>query len=112
MSYQVKWKSPDGGYSETNWSTVSELLVASPGIGFDVYILEDGSGNDKIVIPGYPSTTCTSSTYAADHHSLTLGTGGYCIYHNPATVGTWSVSLAATYSDATVDTASTTFTTT
>lgn len=117
QTFLVKWINPDGGYSETGWTVTSEVQITSSffGVSFDGYVLENASGVYKIVVPSVPHLACLSSTYAAPSLSITLGSyngNTYNLNLNPSTVGTFTVSLIITYSDATTDTGSTTYTTT
>jgi hypothetical protein len=119
QNFDIYWIAPDGGYSPSDGTVVSEAQIKSNSslfsVSFDAYVVQLTAGGYYIQVPSYPNLACHSSSYpAAQLHEVlgTVGTTNYNLHQNPSTVGTWTDTVTLRYTSGTDDSASATWSTT
>lgn len=119
QNFDIFWIAPDGGYSPSDGTVVSEVQIKSNSalftVTFDAYVVQLTAGGYYVQVPSYPNLACHSSSYpAAQFHDVLgqVGTNTYNLHQNPAGVGTWTDTVSLHYTSGTDDSASATWSTT
>lgn len=120
QNFNIFWIAPDGGYSPTDGTVVSETQIKSNSslfnVTFDAYVVQKTAGGYYVEVPSYPNLACHSSSYpAVQLHQVLgqVGTSTYTLHQNPSTVGSnFQVCITLHYNSGTDDSACVKFSTT
>jgi hypothetical protein len=120
QNFNVFWINPDGGYSPSDGTVVSEVQIKSSSslfnVTFDAYVVQlTVGGGYYIQVPSYPNLACHNASYPAVQIHQVLGKVGtttYNLHKNPSSVGTWTDTISLHYTSGSDDSASTTWSTT
>ncbi len=113
QTFNDTWVANDGSYTPpTGWSIVAQVNAVSTLATVKTWIIEDAAGDYEVVTPSEPNLTCSGHSTTT---TFTWGTDNghtYDIYRNPATVGTFTITVCLTFTDNSTECLSATYTTT